>query len=162
MSSNASETGSTRPREYKWGATWKKNQWLRFRKLRLTAVAESTALITWHYSIRKSWHQNLSTGGGRSVSIVCFQTKSHGVCLLVFLTKVCRPHTIPHAMWNLICQQQNSSFWQYYISASHCMSLALAQFFVCRISLTPNSLLKYLKTIKNMFTTCFGLKWPAS
>jgi hypothetical protein len=37
LSSSGSGTGSTQPREHKWGTTWKKKQWLRSRKLRLTA-----------------------------------------------------------------------------------------------------------------------------
>jgi hypothetical protein len=40
LRSCGSGPGSSQPRENKWGATWKKKQWLRTRKLRLTVVGD--------------------------------------------------------------------------------------------------------------------------
>jgi hypothetical protein len=45
----------------------------------------SAALTTRHPSIHKSWHEILSTSGGRSVGIVRLRNKGHGVCLCVFV-----------------------------------------------------------------------------
>jgi hypothetical protein len=51
----------------------------------------SAAVTTRHTSIRRSWRRILPTSGGRSVGIVRFRIKGHGVRLFVLFATVLPP-----------------------------------------------------------------------
>jgi hypothetical protein len=86
LSSSESWTGSTQPREDKWGAIWKKSSGSGL-KSEINGREGSAALTMGHPSIHRSWHQISLTHGCRSVGIVRLRTKGHKGCLSVYLFK---------------------------------------------------------------------------
>jgi hypothetical protein len=83
LRSNGSGTGSAQPREYNWGATWKKKERLRSRKTRLWSWGVRCADYTTHLYPQKL-ALTLPRSGGLSVGIVRSPTRATE--LLVYVT----------------------------------------------------------------------------
>jgi hypothetical protein len=67
-------------------------------KTEINGRGGSAVLTTRRLSIRKSWHENWPTSGGRSVGIVHLRTKGDGIFIILFVhvmfyvITACTPH----------------------------------------------------------------------